>query len=422
MANETPTSSIELIGLQGQLDGVRSELIGTNNNLQGIANLIRSDSAQDQQRLLDERREQQILSESQIREGQEAELEQKISASFTEPANKLQKNLSSTFDNIGKSLKFLFTGIVGQVFIRSLTGAVNLGRIALSGVGNLISGIFRTITTGLGVIRNGFGSVINSISGIVGSISRNITALAKSPFKAIADAFKKILGRGASRVAPAAPAAPAATAAAEAGTATGIGGRIARLFGPVARMFSGVSAVTSAMGGDLLGAGIYGSAALLPGPITATAALAYTFKDQIRQGIDTVSPGFLESLKNSLSFLQPDQSNSQQARSTASNGTAAASITPPASSESTTTTSSSPSIKATPLDQSQIEPLPSEQRNLNPPAESTPEIVYLRSGREGSSIVSGGNNEYITDVPLIPSANPDNFYTLYSQLNYNVVI
>jgi hypothetical protein len=421
MANETPTSSIELIGLQGQLDGVRSELIGTNNNLQGIANLIRSDSAQDQQRLLDERREQQILSESQIREGQEAELEQKISASFTEPANELQKNLSSTFDNIGKSLKFLFTGIVGQVFIRSLTAAVNLGRIALSGVGNLISGIFGAITTGLGVIRNGFGSVINSISGIVGSISRNITALAKSPFKAIADAFKKLLGRGASRVAPAAP---AATAAAEAGTATGIGGKIARLFGPVARMFSGVSAVTSAMGGDLLGAGIYGSAALFPGPITGSAALAYTFKDQIMQGIDTVSPGFLESLKNSLSFLQPDQSNSQQVRSTASNSTAepSASSLSSAIAAELPSTSSSPSIKATPLDQSQIEPLPSEQRNLNPPAESTPEIVYLRSGGEGSSIVSGGNNEYITDVPLIPSANPDNFYTLYSQLNYNVVI
>jgi hypothetical protein len=28
----------------------------------------------------------------------------------------------------------------------------------------------------------------------------------------------------------------------------------------------------------------------------------------------------------------------------------------------------------------------------------------------------------LTDVPLINSSNPDNFYTLYSQVNYNVVM
>ena len=27
-----------------------------------------------------------------------------------------------------------------------------------------------------------------------------------------------------------------------------------------------------------------------------------------------------------------------------------------------------------------------------------------------------------TNVPLISSSNPDNFYVLYSQLNYNVVV
>jgi len=27
-----------------------------------------------------------------------------------------------------------------------------------------------------------------------------------------------------------------------------------------------------------------------------------------------------------------------------------------------------------------------------------------------------------TQVPNIPSSNPDNFYALYSQLNYNVVM
>ena len=31
------------------------------------------------------------------------------------------------------------------------------------------------------------------------------------------------------------------------------------------------------------------------------------------------------------------------------------------------------------------------------------------------------SNEPLTDVPLINSANPNNFYVLYSQINYNIV-
>ena len=53
-----------------------------------------------------------------------------------------------------------------------------------------------------------------------------------------------------------------------------------------------------------------------------------------------------------------------------------------------------------------------------------PTVVAMPSQQSSSPAPQqspASSNESATDVPLINSGNPDNFYTLYSQLNYNVV-
>lgn len=420
MANGTPTSSIELIGLQSQVEGVRSELVSTNNGLIGIANLIRTDSAQDQQRLLDERREQQVLSERKIREGQEDLLEKQVSASFVEPVNKLEKNLSSTFGNIGKALKFLFVGVVSGVFLKGLGKVVKLGKSTLSGVGTLLSNIFGAIGSGLGTIKNGFGSVLKSIGGVVDDISKGILSLAKSPFKAIADAFKKLLGKG---TPPPAPPTPKPT------TSPGGGGALRslqRFLGPITRLASGFGAASSAMEGDYVGAGIYGATALFPNPFTGSAALGYSFfGDEIKQGWSNITSQFENFNFQGLSIPNLFGMNTEVDASGTSTGSAGETASPAAS---TTTSTSQPAgpqaLTVVPFrpDQSQVQTPPAQQRNLEPPAEPAPDVVYLQSGNQQASTVASGGGGTLTDVPLIPSANPDNFYTLYAQLNYNVVI
>ena len=47
MDKENSIPSTSLVGLQGQLNTVRSEIVTTNVNLQGIGRLIQSDSLQD---------------------------------------------------------------------------------------------------------------------------------------------------------------------------------------------------------------------------------------------------------------------------------------------------------------------------------------------------------------------------------------
>lgn len=437
MANGTPTSSIELIGLQSQVEGVRSELVSTNNGLVGIANLIRTDGTQDQQRLLDERREQQLLSERQIRIGQEEALERQVSASFVEPVNKLEKNLNSTFGNIEKALKFLFVGVVGGVFLKGLNKTVDLSKRTLSGVGTLLSNIFGAIGSGLGTIKNGFGSVLKSIGGVVDDISKGILSLAKSPFKAIADAFSKLLGKETPAPTPTPTPRPTTTP-----SSGGVGGLL-RFLGPATRLFSGFNATSSALEGDYTGAAIYGSAALFPNLVTGTAALGYSFfGDQIKEGWSNITNQFGNFDFQSLSipnFFGMNDGETNLDASSASAGSAgevAAPVTstttsvaqPVTTSTNTTTSVAQPSGTISPSalpfqpNQSQVQSPPVQQRNLNPPPEPTSDVVYLQSGNRQVSTTPAGGGGTLTDVPLIPSANPDNFYTLYAQLNYNVVI
>jgi hypothetical protein len=71
----------------------------------------------------------------------------------------------------------------------------------------------------------------------------------------------------------------------------------------------------------------------------------------------------------------------------------------------------------------QVQPLPKPTQNVGELTEPAPNVVMMPSGQSNnqqSSISQAPTNG--TDTPLISSSNPDNFYVLYSQLNYNVVI
>ena len=69
---------------------------------------------------------------------------------------------------------------------------------------------------------------------------------------------------------------------------------------------------------------------------------------------------------------------------------------------------------------SQVNPIPLRRPVPDQLPEPAPNVIYRRVGGEQnqSAPLKTGS---ATDVPSIPSSNPDNFYTMYSQMNYNVV-
>jgi hypothetical protein len=70
----------------------------------------------------------------------------------------------------------------------------------------------------------------------------------------------------------------------------------------------------------------------------------------------------------------------------------------------------------------QMQTIPIQLPNIESLPEPEPNVVMLpapQSKRRQSMIAPSSAG---SDAPLINSANPDNFYVLYSQLNYNVVM
>ena len=82
-----------------------------------------------------------------------------------------------------------------------------------------------------------------------------------------------------------------------------------------------------------------------------------------------------------------------------------------------------PTVQAVSLPSAQVQPLPKSTQNVGELTEPAPNVIMMPSGQSNnqqSSISQAPTNG--TDTPLISSSNPDNFYVLYSQLNYNVVM
>jgi hypothetical protein len=265
MAREETVPTTALVGLQGQLDTVRSEIITTNTNLQSIGTLIRNDSLEDQRRLIEEREQEKNLLERKIRTGQEEALQQKVSSSLLPPVVKLENKLNSTFGKVSSALLGLF-GFFGTKVIQGIQISAQLGLGALKGIVNILKGSFGFIANTLGTLGRGFTSILSGIGGITGKVIGALGSLAASPFKAIADLVGKLLpGIRAGAV--------AAGIGAGAATAGSLGINFLRTLG---RFVSGAGAVQNAMEGDAIGAGVLGAAAVFPNPITTTAALAYT--------------------------------------------------------------------------------------------------------------------------------------------------
>jgi hypothetical protein len=93
--------------------------------------------------------------------------------------------------------------------------------------------------------------------------------------------------------------------------------------------------------------------------------------------------------------------------------------TPSVSSAPAETSSKPPTPEITPAQTTKMQTVPF---NIGPEPEPKPNIVYAPSSSSSPPPQQPLKSGPASDVPAIPSSNPDNFYTLYSQINYNVVM
>lgn len=502
MDKENSVPSTSLVGLQDQLNSIRSEIFTTNVNLQGIGRLIESDNLQDQRYLLEERNKEKKLLESKIRQGAENELEKKVSASLQSPLSSTEKNLNSIFSKITTALGALF-GFFGNKVIQGFQLSAKLGIGALTGIGNLLKGSFGFITSTLGTLSKGFTSVLSGIGGITGKVIKSLSALAASPFKAVADLVKSLLSG--LRI--------AAPAAAVGAGASGILSFLGKALGIGARTSTAIDAVENFQEGKYAESAINAAATFLPFSLPAIAlTTAKATGNELDlsnfnfSGIaESVSSGFSGLMKSGSDFLSGSgldlgflNNPAPEVKGNVEEGSPQSSVQPQspmipsaAPKPSPAAEPQSPAIppptpemvnkfqmafdnrdksfargriesawkNMSPVEQHQAKqwveskgfswsvmrlpdpnPIPIQspsgpvsievlpfipqsppKPNLGNLPEPPADVVVLGNNKEQPSSVIASDSQTITDVPLIPSGNPDNFYTLYSQVNYNVV-
>jgi hypothetical protein len=401
--------------LQGQIDSLRAEVNDFRTALSRITDLIAYDSVLDQNRIRQEQEEQRRATEQGLRIGRESLIERKIQNALLAPAQAIAQRTQSILEKVKQFFTTLFIGWFANKGIETLKALSDdngkkLEEIrdnVLKGIGIaagtlfLLSGGFfaiaGTITRlslkiGGWLLKNTVGRFFGALGNLLKSAGRGIVSGAQAGIRVLTGAGPK-----------AAPAAATAAAAARGGggflgnagnlfkAAKGLG---SKLFAPIN---IGVSAYRFSQG-DEVGGALSAASAL---PIIGLPAVAVDIAREF---------GAFEG-----TFLGKND-NTQQAK------------TQPKKDKSKQLDASKPAefgevdIAAEVSPQAQTTRIPSAAFNLGPAPEPTPNVVYKRIGssaqQQSGAAPTGGS---VNEVPAISASNPDNFYVLYSQVNYNVV-
>jgi hypothetical protein len=402
--------------LQGQINSLRAEVNDFRTALSRITDLIAYDSVLEQNRLKQEQEEQRRATEQGLRIGRESLVERKIQNALVAPVQAIAQRTQSILDRVKQFFTTLFIGWFANKGIETLK--------ALSeGNGRKLEEIRDNVLKGLGIaagtlflLNGGFFAIAATITRLslkiggwllkntVGRFFGALGNLLKSAGRGIvsgAQAGVRVLTGAGPKAAPAV--ATAATAAARGGggllkntgnffkAAKGLG---SKLFAPIN---IGVSAYRFSQG-DEVGGALSAASAL---PLIGLPAVAVDIAREF---------GAFEG-----TFLGKNE-NKQQPK------------TQPKKDKSKQLDASKPAefgnvdVPADVSPQAQTTKIPSPTFNLGPAPEPTPSIIYKKVGssaQQQSGTAPTGVS--VNQVPAISASNPDNFYVLYSQVNYNVV-
>lgn len=423
----------------------------------GVNNLLQQDSLLEQKKDTQDQEQEKKLAEQGARFGKEKLLETKIQNAILAPIRAVVSKTQPIFDRLMQTLTTFFLGWLTNRGIDTL-------KAQFSGNTNLLQQIFDNVVGGVTFFFKSIQFINKSLLAIAGLVTGTAKMLGKflvsgigALFKGVGkiaggliDAGKGLLGISAKPAANAAAGAAGKLAVKEGSEAAGKG-----LGKSILKKIPGVSLLTGlAFGGlrlakgDLLGASgevASGVAASFPGWGTAISlgidaalltrdvkgSLSENNKQQNRTSPNPQSsspkviPQFtaaptapelqisLQSSPVGATQTQPQQTNVQGE---------------PVPPQPKTQISSSEGVKTTVtgLVPAQVQRVPTQASRVKPEPEQKPKVVMMSSmspsSNQTSTVLQSQKSTAASDVPAIPSSNSDNFYTLYSQVNYNVLI
>ena len=435
---EVSDAQLAQLGIKLERISIRVNSFGS--SLATISNQMAQASALEQMKEKQEQDRQRILAEQALAAGKESVFERKLQSALVKPLQSIGQKTSGALEVLKRFFLALGTAwLTGRGF-EALQAAKEGNKKKLEEIRDEILKTLRQAFIIFRLIKVGIGTAIRTITGFTGRIFNAIyTGLIKRPFRAVMNGI-----RGALRIATntirrlvGAAALPARVPNPRNPNTNNRGGRGGG--GMFGRVFTGLSGVFNVLNGENVDATL-AALSMIPGRgwvfkgIRALAGTAFTLdeileafggnltgedaeklreqqRSQMPQGIMRGFTGILDSITGNMFDLDKRgdgvEANTSQANFQEMGKPAAAEVSP-AQSASVPAQISSPGNMGTPP--SAVGPIAAPQPEVNIiPASVPPQQVPSEQAAQASSI------------PHITPFNVDNFYPLYSQINYNVV-
>jgi len=406
-------ASLDAINIQ--LVRISTQMNGFNNSLMRISTLMAESSSLERQKERQEENRERILAEQKLREGKESIVERKIQNSLSAPVQKIGAKAQGSLSNLMKFFTFLLTGWLLSQTIQAFKAYSENNKKRLQDIS-------KTILKGLGIagavfaaLKIGLGTIISKVQSAASIIRKAVNGdLFKRPITGLIDAVKgafrsvknKVTGKSSNPPAKPAPASstpsssPGGGGFSPAAVAGGVGTSILNFA-------QGNSIQESLAGGAGVAALAYGASKLLPMPLGAAAFFL---------GAPTVNNAAMNLYKNisqnNFQFNMPkfgiDTSNSMSMGNMLSSD------------------NGDPHTTDMKLSVANVSSLPSDGTTTNSigpePKKQTQVVVTDASaaGQNQESVPSRVGSA--AELPNIASSNVSNFYVLYSQTQYNVVV
>lgn len=470
-------------GFQEDLRVINVRVVELNQALNNIAKLIQNETTLEQNQLKQEQESERKSTERKIRIGKESELEKNITAALAAPIVRLQKKVTSIFENIMGAMTTLFMGWLTNQGIETLKALAAGDTKKLNEIKNTI---IKNVLLSIGAfvaVKTGFGLLMRTITGLTFRIGGLVSKIITAPFRAAAAGVRSIFSGGGGggglkpsagpKTGPGSKPGPGV----KPGKGPGLLGGITSVFGAGMNVKSGEYADSAVSAGGLLpgsigaifrgvsliddvsemfgvrgGAGIIGNTPRggntqsdQSAPSTSILTTPKVAPQQTMMGTSSQSPTQstppvetkpteiktqtpmmgqqnnvkLEDLEsklneNSNSYISGmiQEEEYLKTRTDLRNQISEMKSGSQMPNQKTSAEVSAATVQAPPKPQTPVGTLPEPQ----------PNIIMAGGGQDKTQVVPPQQQEPLTDVPFIPSANPDNFYVLYSQLNYNVVM
>lgn len=409
-----------ITALQSQILSLRNEIYNLSTNLNQISTLISNDNILERQRLRQIEENERKISETKLRVSREDELEKKIQTAVAAPVEEASVKTQNLFSNIMKALKILFAGWL-------TVGAITLYKKYSDKNNNIFNDIGNAVNTGIGFalkgfneISNGLKNAVDSILGIGNKISKIVYDKVVNPIQSF---FSNLFGgdkdKDKDKDKNGSEKDQTSSEPSQNNSLT------------VNNILSNVGQIGSQWMNDL-------SSAIQNTPITQAFSGMGNILGDAWNGVSNFM-GLNQTPTNepqpqSLPQNPTDPSNPQQQSSTTPNNAIQGSafdtaqllslkslpnlITP----FSLPPFSLSSDTKENKLTPEQISNNSTPAPSILPPTEPAPQVITIPRQSSPPPLSSPSLDMSATSLPDIKSSNPDNFYTLYSQLNYNVVM